>query len=54
MESPRYANCMTEIQMSVCRIHFDWNPVSVNRVLRFLRFCTLVEDMVETEKLRLK
>lgn len=54
MESPRYANCMMDMEITVCRVHFDWNPISVNRVLRFLRFCSYVEDVVETERLRIE
>ena len=54
IESPRYENVQMDNEVSLGKIHFDWNPVSVNRVVRFLRFYKYTEDVVEAEKIKLK
>lgn len=43
-----------ENEINLGKIHFDWNPVSINRFVRFFRFYKYAEDVVEYEKLKLK
>lgn len=43
IESPIYQNVMMENIVNIGKIHFNWSPVSVNRIVRFLRLYKYVE-----------
>jgi len=45
---------MMDQELNIGRVHFDWNPISINRAVRFLRFHTYIEDVIEMERLRIK
>jgi hypothetical protein len=47
MESPRFTTVLMENDINIGRMHFNWNPVSFNRVVRFFRFLRYVEDVCE-------
>lgn len=53
IESPRYNNLLMENEIKIGRIHFNWNPVSFNRVIRFFRFMRYVEEFVKTESVNI-
>jgi hypothetical protein len=53
LESPRYVDILMENEIRIGRIHFNWNPVSFNRVIRFFRFMRYVEELVKTESVNI-
>jgi len=54
IESPRYANVLMDNDITMGRIRFDWNPVALNRVLRFFRFFKYVERVVREESVKVQ
>ena len=54
IESPRYEDVLTDYDIIIGRIHFNWNPVSFNRVVRFLRYMYYVEDVAAGELVKIR
>ena len=54
LESPRFNNILMDNEIQMGRIRCEWNPVPLNRVLRFLRFFKYVEQVVESESVKIK
>lgn len=41
-ESPRYENVQRVTAIEIGRLHFNWNAVSMNRVIRFFMYMQYV------------
>ena len=44
-ESPRFQNVLMANEIKIGTLHFNWQPVSVNRLTRFLRYMKYVKDV---------
>ena len=54
IESPRYEDVLVDYDIIIGRIHFNWNPVSFNRVVRFFRYMHYVEDVAAGELVKIR
>lgn len=54
IESPRYEDVLVDYDIIIGRIHFNWNPVSFNRVVRFFRYMRYVDDVAAGELVRIR
>ena len=43
-----------ENDIKIGQLHFNWNPVSFNRVVRFFRYMRYVEEVCEDEIIKIK
>jgi hypothetical protein len=51
LKSPRYQNVEQVLDVSISRVHVNWHPVTLNRLIRFIRFHKYPWDVIEDQKL---
>jgi len=50
-KSPRYKNIEMDMDIQLARIQINWNPIVMNRIVRFCRFIKYPKDILEAEQL---
>ena len=51
VKSPRYQNVEMDIDVKISQVHMNWNPIVLNRLLRFIRFIKYPWDIRKQEEL---